>query len=74
MGKSITNLAEKAGVEDIVGIDTFAQLIVEECIDVCLHSMILFDIKDLMSATKKEISSMTTLALVEEIKKRFEIC
>jgi len=74
MGKSITNLAEKAGVEDIVGIDIFAKLIVEECIDVCLYSMISFDIEDWLHATKKEISSMTTLTLVEEIKKRFEIC
>jgi hypothetical protein len=34
MGKSITNLAEKAGVEDIVGIGIFAKLIVEECVKI----------------------------------------
>lgn len=72
MSKVIEDLAEKLDLRGIVDIEDFAELIVKECIDVCLHSMISFDIKDWLPATKKEISCMTTLALVEEIKKHFE--
>ena len=53
--------------------EAFAKRIIKECLFVCEYSHIPFDVNVWRESTKKEMTKLTAIALVEKIKKHFSV-
>lgn len=76
MNTRIKSLSEQIGVNNPFVQETmehFAELLLRDCVNICLNSQIAIDADEWMNSSKRDISRLTAEGLAKKIKEHYGV-